>query len=736
MYQPAAFTLAILLCTVHLQAQLVWLTTNGPEGGDHSTVDVAADGPNILVVTHWNFLKGNGVGGHLRYSGDGGSSWQSAEGALTPRAVYRLAQRPGTAETTVLLLDSFQLLSPTAFLAVHHGPSDGSDWQLRSSTAFPAGDPVMALRYSTGGDTLFAGLRTGGVRFSVNTGASWQPLNTGLPNMRITAFAWDGDGALLAATDSAAGQAGGVMRLTSSGWIDISAGLPATGVGHIAVDALTNTRYAGLRNFQAGTGAVYRWQGQGPWQPIWAATGAEVGGLALDGAGTLHAVLFRAGVHSFIGNTWTNTTQNLPTNWLRTITTLPDGGMAVLGRSGLWIRPPGTGPWTYRSVASRTNDVKGLAFTTTGALLAATTDGVYRSVDQGGNWSNQALRDTFLFTVAQHPVTGRIFTGSNDNSEAHIRYSTDDGVSWIGNDPGFISTRVLDFAFLPSGRTLCGTGWQRPVSWSDDGSQWTGGFWSMLGFSAGTVSIALAVDDAGRIFSGTEIQGVLRSIDGGATYQWVGFGGGDVTDIAISPDQRVFVTHATFNPPVGNLYRSSDHGTTWTTNLLPNAGFHNCVLPVSDDLIFVGGTTGVWMSTDGGDTWSQEITGLDPTARVVHALALGPDGHLYAGTAGGGVVRTLSPVLDAPTIIHGGVMVPDLQLLLGDGHLQVLLPGTGDHLVRMIDPRGIELRTVRSIAALPVVFPVHDLAQGCYFIQAVPLRSGGPLLRASFVLVR
>jgi photosystem II stability/assembly factor-like uncharacterized protein len=51
--------------------------------------------------------------------------------------------------------------------------------------------------------------------------------------------------------------------------------------------------------------------------------------------------------------------------------------------------------------------------------------------------------------------------------------------------------------------------------------------------------------------------------------------------------------------------------------------------------IYAGTNSGVFRSTDNGDNWIKTDTGL--TNNYVHALAISPNGYLFAGTIGGGV---------------------------------------------------------------------------------------------------
>jgi photosystem II stability/assembly factor-like uncharacterized protein len=79
---------------------------------------------------------------------------------------------------------------------------------------------------------------------------------------------------------------------------------------------------------------------------------------------------------------------------------------------------------------------------------------------------------------------------------------------------------------------------------------------------------------------------------------------------------------------LGGVYRSADSGATWTETSL---GFMSVSRIASNDdgLCAAAGSRGVFLSTDAGFTWTE--TQLRST---VHAVAVAPDGALYAGSGG------------------------------------------------------------------------------------------------------
>jgi photosystem II stability/assembly factor-like uncharacterized protein len=118
-----------------------------------------------------------------------------------------------------------------------------------------------------------------------------------------------------------------------------------------------------------------------------------------------------------------------------------------------------------------------------------------------------------------------------------------------------------------------------------------------------------AYDEDKTIFAGYRPEGLLRSIDGGATFSKVWGGcGRPVLFVAVSPaysnDQTVFAW--TFR----GIYRSRDRGETWQLlkafpGRLSGSGMGISPGFESDRTVYVAGERGLWRSSDAGDTWKR-----------------------------------------------------------------------------------------------------------------------------------
>ena len=118
-------------------------------------------------------------------------------------------------------------------------------------------------------------------------------------------------------------------------------------------------------------------------------------------------------------------------------------------------------------------------------------------------------------------------------------------------------------------------------------------------------------------------------------------GSGVCCDLAVAPSDSQVVYAGGNEGSVGKVFRSGNAGSSWTdvTSNLPS--FHSgtwyvyavLVHPTNANKVFVGTTSGVFVTTDGGTSWS--ASGLNSSTR---ALAYDQTGDvLYAGTQSNGV---------------------------------------------------------------------------------------------------
>ncbi len=173
--------------------------------------------------------------------------------------------------------------------------------------------------------------------------------------------------------------------------------------------------------------------------------------------------------------------------------------------------------------------------------------------------------------------------------------------------------------------------------------------WNVALSLQGSGAQCLAADPVhvGTLYAGSQGQGLLTSVDGGATWQRLSFPQPDVFSVAVSPVNGA--VYAGCEPSM--LFRSDDGGATWrelaALRALPSAptwsfpprpwtSHVRWIAPSPHDAarLLVGIELGGLMySGDGGATWADHRPGAQ---RDVHALAWHPRVPERAYEAGGG----------------------------------------------------------------------------------------------------
>ncbi len=580
----------------------------GPFGGSIGTLDVAPSDPQRVYAT----LGGDGA---FR-SADGGVSWTPIHPGITnsnaavdpvhPDTVY-LATQPG---------------------GLQKSTDGGAHW-----TGLPldvlavvavAVDPARPSR-------VYAGTATQGVWRSTNGGASWQPARVPLPAgaaSRVQVLAVPRAGGIVYA-----GTGAGVLRSVDGGltWESASRGLPLTGVTALAVAPGDPKRiyaavptYSDKRVFQSRDGGASWSPTAGPQLPT---PNGRVVALAVSPSSPQEV--------------WAGT---YPDGLLRST----DGG-AHWSAAGL---PPQEQDVLAVAVAPSSSSTVYAGVLALGADLG----GVFASTDDGASWKrrNQGLAGLDDHTVsADEP--GVLWTGLLGPGLFRSRNA---GTRWARVAlPANGAIQLWDVEVAPSSTSIvyASGGWL----WrSGDG----GASWTQVSVSPpGPFIEFLRVDPANPSHLwGSDGFHLFQSTDGGVTWATPPAApsfGCQIADIAFAPSSPS-VLYVAGSKPAGAtcestrpaFFRSVDGGASWTeadAGLPPHSVTALAVDPHDPRLVYAGTGRdsspsdtgrGVWKSTDGGDSWTR--AGDELVDQTITALALAPDGVLWAAVEEGAVFRS------------------------------------------------------------------------------------------------
>lgn len=320
----------------------------------------------------------------------------------------------------------------------------------------------------------------------------------------------------------------------------------------------------------------------------------------------------------------------------------PSGAAIYAGTAdGIFKSQDGGETWSCWNRGLGGRHVRGLARPPGSDLLFAGTEGggVYVSADGGGSWSaaNGGFVGANVASVAIDPTSPMtVYAGVNGGG---VVRSEDGGASWLWASTGFTDTVIHSLAVAPGAPGLVYAGTDRGVFKSLDRAR----SWSptRAGLTMGrTVAVRIDPTSPGRVYAAQDT-GVAWTTDGGNIWTFGGPGGlNRITALEIDPADP-----ATLYAAIGGLFRSTDHGMTWSKVETPAQGINAiAIAPGPPKTIYLGGF-GILLSRDGGDTWigpvgpRQWITSLVVNPSEPSVVYAGT-GCSYSSPGCGGVFRT------------------------------------------------------------------------------------------------
>ncbi len=292
----------------------------------------------------------------------------------------------------------------------------------------------------------------------------------------------------------------------------------------------------------------------------------------------------------------------------------------------------GWSPLAWSAVGPYGGWINDLKEDPSGRLLAATSfGGVYRSADDAESWQQiYGGMLNFDFVSIATNSSGHIFIGSEGHPFGGVGFvrSTDDGASWQILSNALNTKGARDLLVMPSGEIYaCAVSFNGGVYRSTN----NGATFTVVSGLSSVSAADIEANSSGHLFVGTRFSGnrLYRSTDNGATWQLAQTGlTGDVNDIFIDATNTLYAATAT------GVFTSTNNGTNWVSLNAPGPGVnYPSVVVVPGGVIYAafnpgifGG--GVYVSTNGGGTWTQD-PGLPP--RGMGRLHRTSSGDLFAG---------------------------------------------------------------------------------------------------------
>ncbi len=292
---------------------------------------------------------------------------------------------------------------------------------------------------------------------------------------------------------------------------------------------------------------------------------------------------------------------------------------------------------------------------------------VLKSENQGATWKRIALLgDGCVGRFAVNPRTPEVIYAVRGGGG--VFKTSDGGNTWNAVNTGLTSTVVRALAIDPLTPNTLYAGLQTGLFKTTDGGESWEASGSGLNPALGVGAIAIDPVTPSTVYASTS-EGLFKSVDAGASWEATGLADQFIRLVAVDPNRPATLYAGTVD--VG-LVRSHDGGVTW--NKVGPAGlsairsmaidaFRGSVVYVATDH---GASSRLYRSTDNGDTWSQVGAGLPPDF-LIDELRVDPSGSqgVFAATFGAGVFGSLD--LGASfTALNRGVIATDVQAIAVD----------------------------------------------------------------------
>ncbi len=309
------------------------------------------------------------------------------------------------------------------------------------------------------------------------------------------------------------------------------------------------------------------------------------------------------------GSTWSTP---VVVNYVTDIAVAPNGYIFLSENQQKMSRSTNKGnSWTIKGTGINEPSCTAVMVTSSGVVITGTNKGIYRSTDNGDNWtkvagSKEMTGDSSISAMATFDGnTLYAFTRTTTISpeRGYAFRSTDNGLTWIKGTNSLDTVAFYKVTVSSNGTIYARTG--NGVRYSTDG----GNTWGILGFYNNYIG-DVATDQSGAVYASinsNDTTAVLyKTTNNGTTWTPIstpfngisGFGINKKGDLFLSQDQ---------------LYRSTDNGISWKALPVsfPNVGI--MIESPKHELFFTAGGNAyqnLYRSSDFGQSWNILYTGV------------------------------------------------------------------------------------------------------------------------------
>jgi hypothetical protein len=603
---------------------------------------------------------------------------------ILPKSNAQWVKMNGPYEASVCsfaVMDSI-IFAGTIGAGIYRSTDNGVTWIPSNGTM----TSTYTLCLAVSGKNIYAGSATAqGISLSTDNGTTWEAVNNGLPP---NPWAYEPD-QVTGVIDRLVASGSNVfasMRLSPEAfYLSTDNGSDWTSANVGAISGISALAVIGNNFFIGSSNGVYISTNNGTTWTTMGLTDSTITSCAVSGTNLYASTNSAVYLSTNNGTTWTTADSGLPNSGIIGLSANISYVIAKTSTQGFFLTTNGGKSWgTLGSNGLPGNDAVPGAFIPGGTnLFYGSIDwGIYRSTDNGKNWSvaNTGLEETSIMALAATRNTAFVTTrndlyGSSQSgidwipisniagplvasdstiygfNSTGICYSTDEGKDWItplntGIPTGFYyaALAVAGTNFYLGGASVCGVCDQGGVYLSTN----SGGSWNKKGLA----NISVLVANGTNIYSVSQ-NGFLISTDLGSTWNALtlpSIGNQLGLNGIVFRGSEMFVGFNGLSGGVfwGGVLRSTDGGKEWEfiDNGLPGTTQWVTCLAVQGSNIFAGTTAGVYVLNSDDTNWTAVNTGLPSTSLRIDYLAA-TDSDLYASISGIVWKRPISEITTA-----------------------------------------------------------------------------------------
>ncbi len=273
--------------------------------------------------------------------------------------------------------------------------------------------------------------------------------------------------------------------------------------------------------------------------------------------------------------------------------------------------------YIHISISQWQPDTNGIGFLSERSLIASGNNlftgtfnaGVYKSTNNGNNWTQTSLNNQFVFSLAASGTN--VYAGTYGNG---IYLSTNSGSTWA---PTALTGQFVVSIAVSGSYIFAGVFYNGVYVSSNNGSTWT-----QTALNSGDV-YSLAVSGS-NIIAGKYLNGVYISSNNGSTWTQTALNNQTIQSLFVNGNDIYAGTYYG-----AGIYKSTNSGVTWAQTTLSNRSIYSFAMTGST---IIAGTDGfgVYISSDNGSNWIQKNEGFTGGPKVYGLCVL--NNYIFAAT--------------------------------------------------------------------------------------------------------